>query len=297
MTPGHRTILIFGTGRPVADRLAYYLRHYAEERKKPITVVQATAGDPNDMEWVQSQIWGTYTTEKGTQRPTMVINAHYTDDVNRLTASPEYAFRTNTHPAANIAIAARSADVPMIQISTDQVFRGNKGPYAVDDEPMPVNMFGISMVHAERAVTALYPTEWRGGPDRNGVSIVRLSWLYGKDTDMSPAGEGIDAEPDVTFHPTFIGEATFLIARNIVESSQVVGHSIIHCSTITEPTSWYRLLTDAGKHPRPIKRFGGPIGPKAGLIPSKGWVLPQDYQKGFNEFMHEIEHDSFVSYW
>lgn len=284
----HRTILIFGAGRPLADRLAYYLSHYAEERNKAVTVIQAAAGDVNDMEWVQGQIWGTYTTEKGTQRPTLVINAHYSDDIKRLESSIEYAFRTNTHSAANIAIAARSAEIHMVQISTDQVFRCNKGPYESTDEPMPINMFGVSMVYAERAVAALYPT---------GTSVIRLSGLYGKEN--LTLREHPDAARDPRLHPTFIGEAAFLISRNIVESPQMIlGQNIIHCSTISEPISWFQLFDDAGKQPTLVESFGGPrVGSEGGLTPTKGWVLPQDYQKGFNEYLHEIEHQNFVSYW
>jgi dTDP-4-dehydrorhamnose reductase len=284
----HRTILVFGTGRPLADRLAYYLRHYAEERNKAVTVIQAAAGDVNDMEWVQGQIWGFYTTEKGTQRPTLVINAHYSDDIRRLETSVEYAFRTNTHSAANIAIAARSAEIPLVQISTDQVFRCDRGPYESTDEPMPINMFGVSMVFAERAVAALYPA---------GTSVIRLSSLYGKEN--LTLGEHPDAERDMRFHPTFIGEAAFLISRNIIESPQMLAlNRAIHCVTISEPISWFQLFDDAGKQPTPIKSFGGPrIGREGGLIPTKGWVLPQDYQKGFNEYLHEVEHKNFVSYW
>ncbi len=295
----HRTVLVFGTGLPLADRISYYLEHYAEEHNKAVTVIQAT-GDVTSMESIQEQVWGLYTSDKGSQRPTLVINAHYSDMYARLQTAPDYAFRTNTHTAANIAIAARGANIPMVQISTDQVFRGNKGPYLITDEPMPINMYGISMVYAERAVATLYPMELRGRELPTGASILRLSWIYGPNTGTTLAG-GDDKAPmfnDLFFNPTFVGEAAFLIARNIIESPQSLSQPIIHCSSKTEPISWWQLFQDAGKHPQANQTPNDVrIGQRMGLIPTQGWVLPQDYQKGFKEYMHEIEHDKFVSYW
>ena len=84
----HRTVLVFGTGLPLADRISYYLEHYAEEHNKAVTVIQAT-GDVTSMESIQEQVWGLYTSDKGSQRPTLVINAHYSDMYARLQTAPD----------------------------------------------------------------------------------------------------------------------------------------------------------------------------------------------------------------
>jgi dTDP-4-dehydrorhamnose reductase len=240
------------------------------------------------------------------------VNAHQKTSLERLESSPEYAFRANTHPAANLAIAARGADIPMVQISSDQVFRGNKGPYKALDDVQPLNMYGVSMLYAERAVEELYPVAWRGHQYPTGATVVRLPALYGRKIDSAPqyALDYKDAQvrQDLYVTPAFVGEAAFLIARNIVESPQTLATQYVHCSPPSEPISWYDLIRAGAPelhitgvsvnsmNPRSIRSVR--IGEKGGLVPTKGWVLPQDYTKGFGEFMWEHERPGeFVNYW
>jgi dTDP-4-dehydrorhamnose reductase len=57
----------------------------------------------------------------------------------------------------------------LVHLSTDLVFRGDRGRYREEDEPDPVNSYGRSKAEAERRVVALRPD----------ATLVRTSLIYG----------------------------------------------------------------------------------------------------------------------
>jgi len=82
----------------------------------------------------------------------------------------DLAFQVNAEGTRNVAVACRLASLPMLYVSTDYVFDGQKPtPYAEDDVPNPLNVYGRSKLQGERHVTELLTTAW----------IVRTSWLFG----------------------------------------------------------------------------------------------------------------------
>src|SRR5215203_7188472 len=79
----------------------------------------------------------------------------------------EEAWSTNVDGSRAVAAAARRAR--FIHLSTDVVFRGDRGRYTEDDAPDPVNEYGRSKAAAERTVRAVHPD----------VLVARTSLLYG----------------------------------------------------------------------------------------------------------------------
>jgi dTDP-4-dehydrorhamnose reductase len=76
----------------------------------------------------------------------------------------------NADGAGNLARACVDRGIYLIHISTDYVFAGNKGtPYTEDDEPAPLNFYGLTKLEGERQVAA------------SGAKalIVRTQSLYG----------------------------------------------------------------------------------------------------------------------
>ena len=83
---------------------------------------------------------------------------------------PDLAFQVNAQGTRNVAVACLEASLPMLYLSTDYVFDGQKpAPYAEDDPPNPLNVYGRSKLQGERHVQELLPAAW----------IVRTSWLFG----------------------------------------------------------------------------------------------------------------------
>ena len=99
-----------------------------------------------------------------------VIHAAAFTAVDECEHRPDLAFQVNAEGTRNVAIACLEASVPMLYLSTDYVFDGRKpNPYAEDDPPNPLNVYGRSKLEGERHVTKLLPAAW----------IVRTSWLFG----------------------------------------------------------------------------------------------------------------------
>ena len=103
------------------------------------------------------------------EAPDVVINAAAYTAVDKAESDAETAFAANRDGAANVAVAAKHAGLPIIHISTDYVYSGLKPtPYLEADEPAPAGVYGRSKLEGERAVAA--------ANDRH--IIVRTAWVY-----------------------------------------------------------------------------------------------------------------------
>jgi dTDP-4-dehydrorhamnose reductase len=99
----------------------------------------------------------------------IVINTAAFTHVDRAEAESDAAFALNTEGAAAIASACEMQRLPLIHISTDYVFGGDKTtPFAEGDIPAPLNVYGRSKLAGERRVAELCPNH----------IIVRTSWLH-----------------------------------------------------------------------------------------------------------------------
>jgi dTDP-4-dehydrorhamnose reductase len=102
--------------------------------------------------------------------PDLVVNCAAYTAVDAAESDRDAAFRVNRDGAANLAEACARSNLPLIHLSTDYVFNGEKGaPYDEDDAVDPVNVYGASKAAGEAAVR-----------DRHEHHVIlRTSWLYG----------------------------------------------------------------------------------------------------------------------
>ena len=101
--------------------------------------------------------------------PDLVINPAAYTAVDRAESEPELAFAVNRDGAGNVAAAAGRIGVPIVHLSTDYVFDGNKdAPYVETDPVAPMGVYGQSKFAGECAVAA--------ANDRH--IILRTSWVY-----------------------------------------------------------------------------------------------------------------------
>ncbi|MCO6392324.1 dTDP-4-dehydrorhamnose reductase [Aliihoeflea aestuarii] len=101
--------------------------------------------------------------------PDVVINAGAFTAVDRAESEPESAMAINAKGAGNAATACKEAGLPIIHISTDYVFSGNKAaPYVESDPTGPINAYGRSKLAGEAEVAACNPAH----------VILRTGWLY-----------------------------------------------------------------------------------------------------------------------
>lgn len=118
-----------------------------------------------------------------------IVNCAAYTAVDRAEDEPEMARRINAAAPASLAAAAAAADIPIVQISTDYVFSGDKSsPYVEEDPTNPQNVYGRTKCDGERAVAAsgarhaILRTSWVFSA--SGSNFVRTMLRLGKERDL-----------------------------------------------------------------------------------------------------------------
>lgn len=146
------------------------------------------------------------------ERPDVVVNAAAFTDVDACETQKELAFRVNAEGPRNLAVLCREFDIPLMHISTDYVFDGEKAePYIEEDEPRPLSVYGRSKLEGEWEVQRRLDRSWIVrvcgvfGPYRNNfVSLV---------TGSGRKGQTLRIVKDQRFAPTYTFDAAAGIGR------------------------------------------------------------------------------------
>ena len=102
-------------------------------------------------------------------RPDLVVNAAAWTAVDAAEQEPEAAMRANRDGPAALARLCAQAGVPLIHVSTDYVYDGDKGaPYVETDPPNPTGVYGATKLAGERAVLEACER----------AAVLRTSWVY-----------------------------------------------------------------------------------------------------------------------
>ncbi len=103
-------------------------------------------------------------------RPDIILHAGAYTNVDQAEREPARAHAVNGQGTRWVAQAAKAVEARLIFVSTDYVFDGTKTtPYHEQDEPRPLNQYGLSKYEGEQAVLTLCP----------GALVVRTAWLFG----------------------------------------------------------------------------------------------------------------------
>jgi dTDP-4-dehydrorhamnose reductase len=194
-------------------------------------------------------------------KPDVVIHAAAFTAVDDCERQPQRAFLVNSAGTQNVALACRRFDVPMLYISTDYVFDGEKdGPYLENDEPNPLNIYGRSKLEGECHVRELLSRFW----------IVRTSWLFGPlgknfvqtILERGKAGESLRVVDDQIGAPTY----TVDLAAKLLEVVERGEPGVYHI-TNQGYCSWFEFSKE-------IARQAGLGESKISPIPTSGSDRP-----------------------
>ncbi|HYR34104.1 MAG TPA: dTDP-4-dehydrorhamnose reductase [Burkholderiales bacterium] len=117
-------------------------------------------------------------------RPELVINCAAFHNVPQCEEKPEEAFRVNCIAVRDLAAACAAAGARLITFSSDYVFGGDKRtPWAEDDRPQPLQVYGITRLAGEHAALAAAPKH---------AIVVRTCGLYGQSGARSKGGNFVD---------------------------------------------------------------------------------------------------------
>jgi dTDP-4-dehydrorhamnose reductase len=203
-------------------------------------------------------------------RADIVVSAAAYTAVDKAESEPDLAFAVNAAGAGLVSQAAKRMQIPIIHLSTDYVFGGDKpSPYVETDPNAPISVYGRSKLEGERLVAAanadhaILRTAWVYSPfganflktmlrlaetrdqlrvvdDQRGcptsaldIADAILAIASRLVTDTDPALRGV-------FHLTGSGEATWAdFAEEIFRQSQALGRPsalVEHITTAEYPT-------------------------------------------------------------
>jgi dTDP-4-dehydrorhamnose reductase len=169
----------------------------------------------------------------------VVVNGAAYTAVDQAESEPELAFAVNRHGPAYLASACVEANIPLVHISTDYVFDGEKkGPYLETDRISPLGVYGKSKAGGEMEV--------RQRLDRH--LILRTAWVYGVHgrnfvttmLRLSRERDVIQAVADQYGCPTYaadLAETILSIAARVLEGQQIAWGTYHYCGSGV--TSWH----------------------------------------------------------
>lgn len=103
-------------------------------------------------------------------KPKVVINAAAYTAVDKAEEEADLAYAVNRDGVENLALACKALNIPLIHISTDYVFDGEKdSPYLESDSPNPIGVYGASKYAGEKVLKDTWEKH----------IIVRVSWVFG----------------------------------------------------------------------------------------------------------------------
>lgn len=113
-------------------------------------------------------------------QPQLVVNCAAYTAVDQCESDEAEADLVNGTAVGYVAKACDVRKVPLIHISTDYVFDGQRSAgYAEDAQPAPINAYGRTKEHGERQLWLNTKRAW----------LVRTSWLYGPNGPSSGSGQ------------------------------------------------------------------------------------------------------------
>jgi dTDP-4-dehydrorhamnose reductase len=171
----------------------------------------------------------------------LVINVAAYTAVDRAETEADLAYAVNQKGPAHVADACHQRGIPLIHISTDYVFDGEKKtPYVEDDKVAPINVYGHSKAEGEKEVT-------------NRIShhiIVRTSWMYSSHGNnfvktilrVAQMNESLNVVDDQFGSPTYaadLAEALLKISMQYFQNGTLPWGIYHYCNAGV--ISWYEF--------------------------------------------------------
>lgn len=102
--------------------------------------------------------------------PDVIINAAAYTAVDKAETEQDIAYAVNAKGSENLATVCKQNDIPLLHISTDYVYDGEKAePYVESDLPHPTGVYGASKLAGDNHITTIWPKH----------IILRVSWVFG----------------------------------------------------------------------------------------------------------------------
>jgi len=169
----------------------------------------------------------------------LVVNAAGYTAVDEAESEPELAFAVNRDGPAYLASACEKVGIPLVHISTDYVFDGQKqGDYFETDPVSPLSVYGKSKAAGEEEVSKLL----------REYLILRTGWVYGVHGHnfvktmlrLGREREVVQVVDDQYGCPTYaadLAETILRIAAQLQEGRQIIWGTYHYCGKGV--TTWH----------------------------------------------------------
>ncbi|GMV54042.1 MAG: SDR family oxidoreductase [Chlorobi bacterium] len=158
------------------------------------------------------------------QLPSVIVNLVATSSVDACEADKETAQVLNVTLVKDLVRLARATDAHLVHLSTDYIFNGERGPYAENDTPAPINYYGKTKLSGENAVIT------------SGISstIIRTNVVYSPFPSRpdfvhsvlksAETNSPVRAASDLYGNPTYVDDLAEAIVRVIETAAQGIYH-------------------------------------------------------------------------
>ncbi len=183
--------------------------------------------------------------------PSIILHTAAWTDVNGCALEPARALRINGIGTHNLAACCANAGIPMLYVSTNEVFDGRRRqPYREYDYPNPQNAYGYSKWHGERALLQINPRHY----------IVRTAWLFapGGGNFMqailaaAQAGEPLRVVANEIANPTYTADLAEAIAR-LIETERYGTYHLVNQGAVSRWQFARYVLDRVGFSDTPIE--------------------------------------------
>ena len=174
-----------------------------------------------------------------TVQPDWVINTAALTNVDQCEVERELAQQANLDLVAHLIRGCRQVNAGLVQLSTDYVFDGERGPYTEHDKPNPLSYYGQLKLESEQLVL--------DGLER--AIVVRTLWLYGyipqvhanfvvRAIEALHQGEQLKIFTDQWGNPTYVDD----LSRVLVELCRRTSRGLFHMGGATFMTRYELVL-------------------------------------------------------
>ena len=165
--------------------------------------------------------------------PDILINAAAFTDVDACESQFYDAYNVNALGVRNLALVCSDLNIPLVHISTDYVFKGDKNTPLLEDDPVgPNTAYGKTKLKGEEFIQEIL----------DKFFILRTAWLYGHDgsnfvetmLSLSQTNDELNVVNDQIGSPTFTRDLAVKIGE-LIDSDK---YGIYHV-TNSGSCSWY----------------------------------------------------------
>ncbi len=157
-------------------------------------------------------------------QPDLVIHPAAFTNVDGCARDPDRALRINGLGTKHVALACQQLDIPLVYISTNEVFDGRANqPYTEFDIPRPINAYGQSKWVGEQVVQQLLRRFY----------IVRIAWVFGGERNfvrtmlrLAQERAELAVVDDEIGNPTYAPDVAHAVARLIEQPAYGIYHFV-----------------------------------------------------------------------